>query len=91
MEELDLKDRKILYQLDLNSRQSFSQIGKKIGIHKDVVARRVKKLMENGIIKCITCTNDYKLGFFYLRFCFSYQYVTPEIKKKKNQIFFKKK
>src|SRR4030042_5210005 len=82
MEELDLKDRKILYQLDLNSRQSFSQIGKKVGIHKDVVARRVKKLMENGIIKCITCTNDYKLGFFYLRFCFTYQYVTPEIKKK---------
>jgi len=91
MEELDLKDRKILYQLDLNSRQSFSQIGKKIGIHKDVVARRVKKLMENGIIKCITCTNDYKLGFFYLRFCFSYQYVTPEIKKKIIEYFVENK
>jgi Lrp/AsnC family transcriptional regulator for asnA, asnC and gidA len=80
--ELDLKDRKILYYLDLNSRQSFSQIGKKVGIHKDVVARRVKKLFDNGIIKFITCTNDYKLGFSYLRFCFTYQYVTPEIKKK---------
>jgi Lrp/AsnC family transcriptional regulator for asnA, asnC and gidA len=80
--ELDLTDRKILYHLDLNSRQSFSQIGKKLGIHKDVVARRVKKLFDNGIIKFITCTNDYKLGFFYLRFCFTYQYVTPEIKNK---------
>lgn len=81
MEKLDYKDRKILYYLDLNARQSFSQIGKKVGIHKDVVARRVNRLMENGIIQCITCTNDYKLGFFYLRFCFSYQYVTPDIKK----------
>src|SRR5690606_12379893 len=57
-------------------------IGKKLGIHKDLVARRVKRLSDNGIIKFITCTNDYKLGFSYLRFCFTYQHVTPEIKKK---------
>jgi len=91
MEELDLKDRKILYQLDLNSRQSFSQIGKKVGIHKDVVARRIKKLFDNGIIEYISCTNDYKLGYFYLRFSFTYQYVTPEIKKKITQYFVENK
>jgi DNA-binding Lrp family transcriptional regulator len=33
MEKLDLKDRKILYYLDLKSRQSFSAIGRKIGLH----------------------------------------------------------
>jgi hypothetical protein len=32
MEKLDLKDRKILYELDINSRQSFSQLGKKVGL-----------------------------------------------------------
>ncbi len=91
MEKLDLIDRKILYHLDLNSRQSFSQIGKKIGINKDIVTRRVKKFLEKGIIKFITCTNEYKLGFFYIRFCFTYQYVTPEIKNKIIEYFVKNK
>ena len=31
MVKIDSKDREILYQLDLNSRQSFAQIGKKVG------------------------------------------------------------
>ena len=31
------KDRKILYELDINSRQSFSSIGKKVGLHKNNV------------------------------------------------------
>ncbi len=51
MEKLDLKDRKILYELDIDSRQSFAQIGKKVGLHKDSVALRVKKLQENEIIE----------------------------------------
>jgi DNA-binding Lrp family transcriptional regulator len=50
IEKLDLKDRKILYHLDLDSRQSFAQIDKKTGLHK-VVALRVKKLQEKGIIR----------------------------------------
>ena len=29
MVDIDLKDRKILYELDINSRQPFSKIGKK--------------------------------------------------------------
>ena len=60
MKNLDLKDRKILYHLDINSRQSFSQLGKKVGLHKDVVAYRVKKLQEKGVIKCFyTEIDDY--------------------------------
>ena len=51
MEKLDLKDRKILYHLDIDSRQSFSSIGRKVGLHKDVVANRVNKLVEKGIIR----------------------------------------
>jgi Lrp/AsnC family transcriptional regulator for asnA, asnC and gidA len=81
MEKLDLKDRKILYHLDQDSRQSFSQVGKKVGLHKDVVAYRVNNLLEKGIIRFIACINEYKLGISYLRFCLTYQYVTPEIKK----------
>jgi Lrp/AsnC family transcriptional regulator for asnA, asnC and gidA len=82
MEKLDLKNRKILYHLDLNSRQSFSQIGKKVGLHKDVVAHRVKRLQEKGIIvRFNTIIDTLKLGYTCMRFYFKYQYITPEIVK----------
>lgn len=82
MEKLDLKDRKILYELDSDSRQSFRSIGRKVGLSKDVVASRVEKLKENGIIiRFFTYYDILQLGLNYLRFYFKFQYVTPEIKK----------
>ena len=82
MEKIDLKDRKILYELDGNSRQSFRNIGRKVGLSKDVVANRVKKLKEKGIIiRFFTYYDILQLGFNFLRFYFKFQYVTPEIKK----------
>jgi DNA-binding Lrp family transcriptional regulator len=48
--ELDLTDRKILNQLDINCRQSDSEIGKKTRMSKQVVNYRIKKLLENKII-----------------------------------------
>jgi len=82
MVKVDLKDRKILYQLDINSRQSFSQIGKKVGLNRDVVASRVKKLQEKGIILNFPTYFDYlRLGFIPLRFYFKFQYVTHEVRK----------
>jgi DNA-binding Lrp family transcriptional regulator len=77
-----LKDRKILYQLDLDSRQSFRSLGKKVGLSKDVVSNRVKKLQENGVIKGYHAVIDYpKLGYNVYRFYFSFQNVTPDLKK----------
>lgn len=82
MEKIDLKDRKILYHLDLNSRESFRSIGRKVGLSKDIVASRVKKLQEKGIIIRFITRFDYsRLGLNPLRFYFKYQYVTPSIKK----------
>jgi Lrp/AsnC family transcriptional regulator for asnA, asnC and gidA len=82
MEKLDIKDQKILYHLDLNSRQSFSQVGKKVGLHKDAVAHRVKRLQEKGIIvRFNTIIDTLKLGYSCIRFYFNFQYITPEIKK----------
>jgi len=81
MEKLDGKDRKILYYLDFDSRQSFSQVGKKVGLHKDVVAYHVKKLQEKGVIKNFyTEINNQKLGYSEAKFYLTYQNVTPEIK-----------
>ena len=49
--QLDLKDRKNLYHLDLNCRQSNTQIGKKAGLSRQVVEYRIKRMEEEGIIK----------------------------------------
>ena len=82
MEKIDLKDRRILYELDVDSRQSFRNIGRKVGLSKDVVASRVKKLQEKGIIKRFFAYYDIlHLGYNFLRFYFKFQYVTPDIKK----------
>jgi DNA-binding Lrp family transcriptional regulator len=81
MEKLDVKDRKILYELDIDSRQSFTQLGKKVGLHKDVVAYRVKKLLEKGIIKHFYVDiNGYKLGHNKIKFYYNFQFITPEKK-----------
>ncbi len=81
MEKLDLKNRKILYELDIDSRQSFTQLGKKVGLHKDVVAYRVKKLQDSGIIKhCYVDINGYKLGYNKIKFYYNFQFITPEKK-----------
>lgn len=82
MARIDLKDRKILYQLDIDSRQPLSKIGKKVGLPKTVVAYRINKLKKMGIIKSFyTVIDAFKLGYTSLRFYLSYQYTTPEIEK----------
>ena len=50
MFKIDVKDRKILYQLDLNSRQSLTTIGSKVRLSKTVVQYRINRLVKNGII-----------------------------------------
>ena len=48
---LDKKDIQILQELDLNSRSSYSIIGKKVGKSKEFVRSRVKKLIYSGAIR----------------------------------------
>jgi len=80
MNNVDLKDRKILYELDINSRQSFSKIGKKIGLPKKSVEERVNKLIDDEIIKNFyTVIDVYKLGFIIMRFHYKYQYTTKKL------------
>ena len=92
MDKLDLKDRKILYYLDIDSRQSYRSLGKKVGLSKDVVASRVKKLQDLGIINGFYTMIDYfKLGCSVYRFYFSFQNVTNELKEKIIDYFIKEK
>lgn len=88
MIKLDLKDRKILYELDLDCRQSNSQIGKKVGLKRDVVSYRINKMQEKGIIKNYWAGIDtFKLGYNVFRIYINFQYVNAEIKKEIIQYF----
>lgn len=81
MENVDLKDRRILYELDKNSRESFTQIGKKVGLHKNVVNYRIKRMQDKGIItNFYTVIDTFKLGYNSLRFYIVYQNITPTIR-----------
>jgi len=82
--ELDVKDRKILYELDLDSRQSYKEIGKKVGLSKEVVNYRISKMEESGIIKgYYTLINMSRLGNVCNRFFVKFRNLTPE---KENEI-----
>ena len=58
MYEFDLKDKRLLYELDCNSRQTIQQLAKKIGLSKDAVKYRMNKLINEGIIKSCGTLND---------------------------------
>ena len=62
--KLDVKDRKILYELDINSRQSNSEIAKKVGLSKQVTGFRIKRLIKEKIISFFYSIIDISnLGF----------------------------
>ena len=66
--KIDLKDRKLLYELDRNARQSNSEIGKKIRLNKNTINYKIKKLEENKVILgYYTVIDNSKLGYFSFR------------------------
>ncbi len=77
---LSLKDRTILYELDLNSRQPLSRLAKKVGLGKDALAARIRRLEEEGFIRgYITMINPNKFGLTSCRFIISLSNTTPDI------------
>lgn len=62
--KLDLKDWKLLRELDINAKQSISEIGKKILLNKNTVNYRMNRLEKEGIITGYTATiNNVALGY----------------------------
>lgn len=61
---MDVKDKKILYELCVNSRQPSTIIAKKVRLSREVVEYRIKRLQKQGIIKKFqTLINVDLLGF----------------------------
>lgn len=61
---LDAKDRRILYELELNARQGYARIGKKARIPGEVVAYRMARMEKNGVVEgYFTFIDAAKLGY----------------------------
>lgn len=64
MEQLDVKDKKILTELTLNSRIPINRLAKKVGISREVATYRLNKLIKDKIIlDFYTIIDIQKLGF----------------------------
>ena len=50
MSKIDLKDKRILKELFVNARTPYSIIARKVGLSKEVVHYRIKKLMDKGLL-----------------------------------------
>lgn len=66
--KLDLKDRKILFELDRNSRQSNSEIAKKVGLNKNTINYKINRMHKEGVINgYYSVIDSSKLGYFSIR------------------------
>lgn len=60
---MDKLDRRILFEMDCNSRRSLSDLARKVHLGRDLVSYRVERLQAEGIVKkCSAMVNPYKLG-----------------------------
>ena len=83
MEKLDLKDRKIIYELDFDARMSLTQLGMKVGLSKQALKYRLENLQKKNIIKGFyTDVNPSKLGMSIYLVYINFHQITPEIEKR---------
>lgn len=80
--KLDLTDKKLLFELDMNARATNAEIAKKLNISKQSVQYRINKLIEQNIIAGFYTAIDLsKIGYLYVRFIMKFKDTTKEIEK----------
>ncbi len=88
MTKLDHKDHHLLFELDRNSRQSINDLARTTRLSRDVVAYRMKRLEESGIIqKYITIIDFSKFFHYIIRLYLRLQNTTPELEEEMAQFF----
>ena len=79
--KLDLKDKKILYELDKNSRQSYSQLAKKVYLSQEATRYRVNRLIQNKVIfKFFTKIDVSKLGLTFYKVLIKFHNINEQKK-----------
>jgi DNA-binding Lrp family transcriptional regulator len=78
-EVLDLKDRKILYELDMDARQPISSIAKKTRISRQNVNYRINRLVNKNVIKQFVMMLDtQKIGYSFYDLFIELQDISKE-------------
>jgi len=68
LESLDRIDRKLLRELDLNSRQTYSQLAKKLRLGSDLIEYRVEKYKSQGLIgKFSALVDPFSMGWWVVK------------------------
>jgi len=81
--KLDKVNKKILCELEHDARQPISKIAKTIGLSKEVVNYRIKKMLDTGVLGGFYTLLDIgKMGYMYSRLQFTYRSFTPAVQKK---------
>lgn len=81
--KLDKLDRKILYELDLNARQSLSELSKKLKKSRTVIDYRIRQLQKKKLItNFVTLLDAGKLGLMVWNVYLEFQNIDKEIEKK---------
>ncbi|MFA6214755.1 MAG: Lrp/AsnC family transcriptional regulator [Candidatus Micrarchaeia archaeon] len=85
MAGLDLLDRRIMHELDLDARISASRLARKVRKSKETVNFRLRRLLREGYLKGFyTVFNTSLLGWFYVKHYIKFKDTTP---KKEAEIF----
>lgn len=78
LEGLDAKDRRLLYELDMGARQSYSMLSHKVGLSKQSIEYRIRSLIDHGIIRGFYAALDVsKLGYLYCRVFVQFYGISP--------------
>lgn len=79
MADLDLLDRRIMHELDLDARLSASQLARKLRKSKETVNFRLNRLLKEGFIKGFyTIFSTSKLGWYYHKLYLKFKDATPQ-------------
>src|SRR3989344_9656414 len=82
MLKLNKLDARIIYELNWDARQSYSELSKKLHVSKQVVRYRIKNLEKQGILISYHAVIDWrKLGYNALRIYVKWQDITLEKEK----------
>jgi Lrp/AsnC family transcriptional regulator, regulator for asnA, asnC and gidA len=60
---LDDLDLNIIRELQVDARQTTSQLGRKLGVYHSTIFRRMQRLMDENIIRIGASTNPFALGY----------------------------
>ncbi len=78
--KIDPYDRKIMYELDFNSRIPVSVLARKVHLPKETVHYRIKRLEASGTLKYFhALINASYLGYLYYRVGFKFSFITAKM------------